>query len=73
MIFFYLRETIIDLFKDYFLLCEAEYSTKSRGVLEIFTPKQIIQILPIALAQVKVRNTSKKLRNEISQIIYSLY
>ena len=55
------------------MLCEAEYSTKSRGVLEIFTPKQIIQILPIALAQVKVRNTSKKLRNEISQIIYSLY
>ena len=29
--------------------------------------------LPIALAQVKVRNTSENLLNEIRQIIYSLY
>ena len=29
--------------------------------------------LPIALAQVKVGNTSENLLNEIRQIIYSLY
>ena len=33
----------------------------------------MIQRLPIALAQIKVNNTSKKLLNEIRQVIYSLY
>ena len=40
---------------------------------KILTPKQIIQRLQIALAQVKDGNTSKNLLNEIRQIIYSLY
>ena len=33
----------------------------------------MLQILPIALEQVKVGNTSKNLLNEIRQIIHSLY
>ena len=33
----------------------------------------MLQRLPIALAQVKVGNTSENLLNEIRQIIYSLY
>ena len=33
----------------------------------------MLQRLPIALAQVKVGNNSKKLLNEMRQIIYSLY
>ena len=33
----------------------------------------MIQILPIALAQVKVGNNSESLLNEIRQIVYSLY
>ena len=37
------------------------------------TPKQMLQRLPIALAQVKAGNTSENLLNEIRQIIYSLY
>ena len=41
--------------------------------LKILTPKQILQRLPIALAQVKAGNTSENLLNEIRQIIYSLY
>ena len=40
---------------------------------KILSPKQMIQRLPIALAQVKAGNTSEKLLNEIRQIIYSLY
>ena len=36
-------------------------------------PKQILKRLPIALAQVKVRNTSENLLNDIRQIIHSLY
>ena len=33
----------------------------------------MLQRLPIALAQVKARNTSGSLLSEIHQIIYSLY
>ena len=38
--------------------------------LNILTPKQMHQRLPIALAQVKACNTSEILLNEIRQIIY---
>ena len=41
--------------------------------LKILTPKQMLQKLPIALAQVKLGNASKNLLNKIKQIIYSLY
>ena len=41
--------------------------------LRILTPKQMLQRLPIALAQVKAGNNSESLWNEIRQIVYSLY
>ena len=41
--------------------------------LKILTPKQMLQILPLALVQVEAGNTSKNLLNEIRKIIYSLY
>ena len=41
--------------------------------LKILTPKQMLQRLPIALAQVKAGNNSQSLLNEIRQIVYSLY
>ena len=41
--------------------------------LKILTPKQMIQRLPIALAQVKAGNNSESLLNEIRQIVYYLY
>ena len=37
------------------------------------TPKQTLQSLPIALAQVEAGHTSENVLNEIRQIIYSLY
>ena len=46
-------------------------NTKKR--IEILTPKQMLQRLPIALSQVKAGNTSETLLNEIRQTIYSLY
>ena len=46
--------------------------TKRTG-LKILTPKQMLQRLPIALAQVKAGNNSESLLNEIRQIVYSLY
>ena len=47
-------------------------AAKGKG-LKISTPKQMLQRLPIALAQVKAGNTSENLLNEIRQIVYSLY
>ena len=41
--------------------------------LQILTPKQMITRLPILLAQLKAGNNSQKLKNEIRQIVYSLY
>ena len=41
--------------------------------LKILTPKQMLQRLPILLAQVKASNASENLLNEIRQIIYSIY
>ena len=41
--------------------------------LKILTPKQMLQRLPVALAQVKAGNTCENLLNEICQITYSLY
>ena len=41
--------------------------------LKILSPKQMLQRLPIALAQVKARNNSESLLNEIRQIVYSLH
>ena len=56
---------------------EAIYKSKQNKTegtgLKILTPKQMLQRLPIALAQVKAGNNSESLLNEIRQIVYSLY
>ena len=41
--------------------------------LKILTPNQIFNRLPISLAQLKAGNNSEKLKNEIRQLLYSLY
>ena len=41
--------------------------------LKILTPRQMLQRLPMALAQVKAGTTSETLLKEIRKIIYSLY
>ena len=59
------------------MLSDANYDAKQNKTtgtgLKILTPKQMIQRLPIALAQVKAGNNSESLLNEIRQIVYSLY
>ena len=62
------------LYDDYSsMMSEAKYkATKGTG-LKILTPKQMLQRLPIALAQVKGGNNSEHLLNEISQTVYSLF
>ena len=65
---------IFDFFRDYScLLSEAKYKAKYGKGLKILTPKQMLQRLPIALAQIKAGNNSENLLNEIRQIVYSLY
>ena len=49
------------------------YESKQGTGLKILTPKQMLQILPIALVQIKAGNNSENLLNEIRQIVYSLY
>ena len=76
---FYLsREEVINFFKDYAkMILDVGYKAKqneTKGTgLKILTPKQILEKLPIALAQVKADNNSESLLNEIRQIVYSLY
>ena len=41
--------------------------------LKILTPNQMLSRLPITLAHLKAGNNSEKLKNEIRQILYSLY
>ena len=41
--------------------------------LKILTADQMLSRLPITLAQLKAGNNSQKLKNEIRQLLYSLY
>ena len=41
--------------------------------LKILTNKQMLNRLPILLAQIQAGNNSNKLKNEARQILYSLY
>ena len=47
-------------------------SEKGQG-LKILTPDQMLSRLPISLAQLKARNNLEKHKNEIRQLLYSLY
>ena len=51
----------------------SDRKVSDRNQLKILTPNQMLQRLPIALAQVKAGNTSENLLIEIRQVIYSLY
>ena len=75
---FYNSREVINFFRDYIeMSSDANYNAKQNETegkgLKIFTPKQILQRLPVALAQVKAGNNSESLLNEIKQIVYSLY
>ena len=52
-----------------------EFNKKKQGGkgLKILTADQMLSRLPINLAQLKGRNNSQKLKNEIRQLLYFLY
>ena len=72
------RQKIIDLLNDNSRIrSESIYKSKqneTKGTgLKILTPKQMLQRLPIALAQIKAGNNSRGLSNEVRQTVYFLY
>ena len=46
---------------------------RKRHGLKILIQQQMVSRLPISLAQLKAGNNSQKLKNEIRQLLYSLY
>ena len=52
---------------------EAKHEATKGTRFKMLTPKQMLQRLSIALAQVKSGNNSESLLNEVKQIVYSLY
>ena len=50
-----------------------QIQNKNGEGLKTLTPNEMLQRLPIALAEVKAGNTRENLLNEIRQIIYSFY
>ena len=70
--FYNSREEVINFFTDHIeMISDASYKANQDGEgRKILTPKQMLQRLPIALAQVKASNNSESLLNEIRQIVY---
>ena len=74
--FFEAREIILDDFESKIFLIKSEGSgllNINQYKLKILILKEMLERLPIALAQVKADNNSENLLNEIRQIVYSLY
>ena len=62
-------EDIADLYN---IKSDSDASKKGEG-LKILTNKQMLNRLPILLAQMQAGNNSKSLKNEVRQILYLLY
>ena len=62
-------KNILDLYK----LKSGSDTSKNGEGLKILTNKQMLNRLPILLAQIQAGNNSKSLKNELRQILYSLY
>ena len=56
-----------------FMILIKKIQEKSVKGLKILTSNQMLSRLPITLAQLKAGNNSEKLKNEIRQLLYSLY
>ena len=69
------REEVVKMFNNYARnMSRNIYDSKQEGTgLKILTPKQMLQRLPISLAQIEAGNNSQSLSNKIRQIVYSLY
>ena len=64
-------ELIVEIVEE-ILKFNKQNQQKGQGI-KILTPNQMLNRLPIALAQLQAGNNSNKLKNEIRQLLYSLY
>ena len=74
--FFSAREIVLNEFKSKIFLTKSIGTgiwNTNQSKIKILTPKQMLQRLPVALAQIKAGNNSQNFLNEIRQIVYSLY
>ena len=55
------------------IFLEFNQLNQARKGLKTLTPNQMLSRLPISLAQLNAGNNSEKLKNEIRQLLYSLY
>ena len=62
-----------EILKNFEEILEFNKQNQSGKGLKILTPNQMLSRLPISLAQLKAGNNSEKLKNEIRQLLYSLY
>ena len=63
-------ESIVEIVEE--ILKFNKKNQQAQGI-KILTPNQMLSRLPISLAQLQARNNSGKLKNEIRQLLYSLY
>ena len=64
------RELIVKIVEDILKFNKQNQQGEGKKIL---TPSQMLSRLPITLAQLKAGNNSEKLKNEIRQLLYSLY
>ena len=70
------REKFLDAFESKIFLTKskgASFLNPDHSKLKVLTPKQMLQKLPRALAQVKVCNNSESLLTKIRKIVYFLH
>ena len=68
------RNEVIKFFDDYSIMASETKNETTKGTgLKILIPKQMLQRLPIAFAQVKAGKNSENLLIEIRKIVYLLY
>ena len=63
-------DKIVEIVED---ILEFNKQRQNQQGLKILTQQQMLSRLPISLAQLKAGNNSEKLKNQITQLFYSLY
>ena len=65
-------DKILEIVEEILIFNKENWKQQGLG-LKILTPNQMLSRLPITLAQLNAGNNSEKLKNEIRQVLYSLF
>ena len=66
------NDKVMDILEHIIYFNDQDKDQQGQG-LKILTPSQTLSRLPISLAQLNAENNSEKLKNELRQLLYSLY